>query len=629
MSSQRPPTKVSGFELRTPAALAALSKRFAPVLIQEDETPVPPGNADYFSRMMLPTNIELDSGNYATIDCQFDTRFIKNYIEYHVASLYPSLDVKGHPYVSPLTIAGYCLTLFYAHIFNCDATFRPNKSWYCERLLSDAPFTDLNNLFLNCAVPQFLADLLTQISPVYDARRSNFLFVPSLAGYSHEHDFGRTIPPSLYYRAHHILASTRTNKDPDDVLDDFYASNIVEYNGKIYTPANYFGTWIGYTHPNWVNQDFHAFFNPIVGRALTQKPTFARASFAPDDYDENEFNIYEFLLLGSPDNLPLNTMLTGALSAFFHSQTQASPLLGNILSSISGTLLFSHSIEPTTMPTWTGKPYVQDSSPDDKSDLAHAAEHKFMIQPPRFTEKITFPVDSKDLVTNKYLIDNKTFDYKTDPIQVKLYDPRINNNPYVLYFQPYDVSPSSLGYTIACGLKIEHAEFTGIHIPIETPEDSLDDNNSQYLQSAVRLPKIRKIFAQSDPLPVAIMSRSILDRTSQAIAFSLRAMYKNVLPFFGNQNVSPDVKNGPKSIPGFTAEENHSNPANAATYYAGTDGTLGLPDLSIHLWSSYRVVHKHKKPMEKDISMLASLRHIYGLNVTLSRSKNPVLVIPH
>lgn len=629
MSTQRQPTRISGFELRTPAALAALSKRFSPVLIQEDETPIPPGNADYFGRMMLPTNVELDSGNAAVIDCQFDTRFILNYIQYHVANLYPEFDVKGHPYVSPMTIAGYCLLIFYAHIFNCDSTFRPNKSWYCERLLSDALFTDLNNLFLNCHVPQFLADLLTQISPVYDARRTNFLLVPSLAGYSHEHDFGRTIPPTVFFFAHQILASTRTNKDPDDVLDDLYGTTLVEYENKDYKIANYFGTWIGYTHDNWLNQDFQAFFNPIVGRALTQKPTFARTPFTFPTYNKDDFNPYEYLLAGNDENILLTTMLTNALSAFFSTQGKANAKLGNILSSISGILLFNHSIEPPTLPTWSGKPYVQDTSPDPYTDLDYVKDHKFMAPAERFTDTIPKPENPQNIVTNRYLIEDKRFDPSKDPISYVSFDLRSNIIPYVLYFQPYDVSPSSLGYTIACGLKIEHGELTGITIPIEHPEDSLDDNNSQYLQSAIRLNQIRKIFADTDPRPTRIMQRSVLDRTTQAIAISFRTLAQNVLPFFARINVSKLVQTGDRSIPGMTAETNHSNPNTATTIACGSDGNIGLPDHSVYLWSSYRVVHKHKKPSEKDISMLASLRPLYGLNVTLSRSKNPILMIPH
>jgi hypothetical protein len=72
-------------------------------------------------------------------------------------------------------------------------------------------------------------------------------------------------------------------------------------------------------------------------------------------------------------------------------------------STLSGSLLLSHSIEPKTLPTWTKAKYV---SNDD---------------------------------------------------------------------------PSSLGLTIAAGLKIELAEIAAFSVPTEHPESSLQDNNSQYL----------------------------------------------------------------------------------------------------------------------------------------------------
>jgi hypothetical protein len=455
------------------------------------------------------------------------------------------------------------------------------------------------------------------------------LIVPSLAGYSHEHDFGRTIPPALFFTAHHILASTRTNKDPDDVLDDFYGLDLLILNGKAYSAANYFGTWIGYRHENWVNRDFEDFFNPLVGRALTQRPTLSKIPLVAPTSTTADFNPYEFFIGSIPDNLQTTSTLIDAISTFFKSQSKSSPQLGNILSSISGILLFSYSIEPPTLPTWSGKPYVQDDSPDFTNDSDHVRTHHFLAPRKTFTHSVRFPSDTKELVTNRYLIEDKKFDSSKDPISNISFDIRSHTNPYVLYFQPYDVSPSSLGYTIACGLKIEHGEITGFMIPIEHPEDSLDDNNSQYLQTAIRLNQVRKIFADTDPRSHRVMRRDFLDRTNQAITLMFRTLRRNVLPFFANVNVSNSVGTGPMSIPGMHAETNHPDPDDAATIATGTEGNIGRPDHSIHLWSSYRVVHRHLKPTERDISMLTSLRHIYGLNVTLSRTKNPVLMIPH
>jgi hypothetical protein len=306
--------------------------------------------------MNLPTNIELDSGDYAVIDTQFDTRFIMNYILYHTSAHAQEMNFKGHPYVTPISYAGYCLTLFYAHLLACDATFRPEKSFPAARFLSDSDRKDLFNKLLSSHVPVFLSDLLMEIAPVYDARRNNMLLIPSLAGYLHLHDFGRTIPPNLFYVAHHMLASTRTNAEPDDVLNALYQKPILSYGTRTFTIANYFGTLFGIGHhENFVNRDFNAFFNPLVGRFLTQRPTFARINLStPDLADDFSGNIYSVLLLASDENLSLSSTLYDALSTFVLSDEPNSPKLGSIVSALSGTLLTSHTNEPPTHPTWTG-----------------------------------------------------------------------------------------------------------------------------------------------------------------------------------------------------------------------------------------------------------------------------------
>jgi hypothetical protein len=625
-------TRINAVELRTPAALQALARRFAPVVIQESETPVPKSNDDYFSRMMLPTNVELDSGNVAVYDAQSDTRFLKNYVEYHIASRYPEYNVKGHPIASPLSLAGYCLLLFYAFLLNCDASFRPMKSYWCIRFFTDQMKRDLNDLLLNAHVPQFLADLLMQLSPVYDARRANHIFVPSLAGYSHLHDFGRTIPARLYFKAHHLLATTNPRTDPDLYQDMVYELEIVDFSDQIFTVANYFGTRYEDEHSNWVNQDFEAFFNPLVGRALIQKPTFAKMDIATFTATSNAtFDPYTFFLCADDASIFTTTTTIGSLSTFFHSIDSKSPKLGSILSSLSGILALSHSIEPPTLPTWTGIKPAKKLTGSSITDAEFAKNMSYLTRRPRFTGKIAWLHDETDLVSKLYLLKKTVFDNKKKRTHTVTFDPTKHVAPYVLYFQPYDVSPSSLGLTIACGLKIELAEIDGFTIPTEHPESSLDDNNSQYLQSAVRMSKILPILSSADPLrsPTTIIERRSMNRDLQAIGLAIRSMASNILPVFSNENVDPQI--GTNYPQGLEPEDNHDQMSKAFTYTAGVNGLPHLPDKFVHAWSSYRVVHSNpnKAPTPDETSMVLSFRPIYGLNVTLSRSKNPSLLIPH
>jgi hypothetical protein len=615
------------------SSVAQLSKRFAPVVAQPDESDAPSTKFDYFAKMNIERNIELDSGSKLIIDTQSDTRFIKNYIEQNLAAIFPDLNAKGHPLVSLPSLAGYCLSLFYAHSLGCDINHREGMSFHAKTFYTDAKKKEFYNELLNSHVPDFMVELLLTFSPVYDPRRSNVLFVPTYAGYSHSHDFGRTIPPLIYYLAHHKLATTSPRKEPADYQADIYTSPIVTINSQVFRTANYFGLSNGTErHDNWVNQDFESFFNPVVGRTLVQKPTFGKMPFRPQTYAAaTDLDTYEYLLNAQDENIDLALTVTRALSNFTKVTDSKAPTLGSVLASLSGSNLLNHSLEPPTIPTWSGikidkidKAIIEK---DPVSDTTWAKDHiHFMVTAKKYTSSHKWLTDATNLIAKLYLLKDATTDPANTPAPVELFDLKRNVTPYVLYFQPYDVSPSALTLTVTLGIKIELAEIAGFTVPTENPAGSLDDNNSMYEQSAIRMDLIKAVShlsaATSDH--VRILERELPDRTEQPIGLAIRTMCKNVFPYFNTKNVSSDLN----SLP-IDTEDNHDNPATAITYRAGTNGYPTLGKFAIYGWSSYRIVQKYKNPQPADISMILSFRPCYGLNVTLSRSKNPALLIPH
>jgi hypothetical protein len=593
--------------------------------------------------MNISENIELDSGAPATYDVQPDTRFLANYVQYNIASQYPDYNIKGHPNVSPLSIAAYCMLLINAHLLGCDAYYRPQKSWIAATFLNDQSRKDYFDVLLNCRVPGFLKDILSELAPVYDARRTNHCFVPSLAGYHHAHDFGRSLPPQIWIHAHHLLATVNSRTDPDTYQAMIYETLIHTHDNQEYYIGNFLGTHYGNEHSNWVNQDFEGFFNPLVGRALTQRPTFAKmpiepmttqtTSTSPQDY----LNAYIYFLVADDENCDSMSTFVGSLSAFFQAHESSTVTLGSILASLSGPLIFSHSIEPPTLPTWTGlKTTIASGTPKldtVTTDKKHADKHKYLVTANTHSGKIHFPgTDAlKEIATYLFRLIDKSFDPAARHDKRIIFDPKIHINPYVLYFQPYDVNPSSLAHTIILGLKIELAEIDGFTVPTEHPESSLDDNNSQYQQSAIRLTHVETIFQSNTATNahLSLIARRPVDRTDQAIGLAMRTMASNVLPVFANQDVdSTDIAANPRN--GFDFEDNHDSPLTAFTYTAGTNGTLPVSTTTkFYGWSSYRLVHVKKMPAAQDISMVFSFRPVFGTNVTLSRSKNPALIIPH
>lgn len=623
--------KTTPFEIRNHAALAAFAKRFAPTINQAEEAPTPPSNVDFFTLMNLPGNIELSDSIPYTIDVQSDFRYIFAFICFYVTNLYPEYNVKGHPSISPPSLIAYCLALVYAHFLTCDLSARKITSSYATIFRNDAHLKDFLSVLLNAFIPPFLMPLLSQLAPTTDPRRTHVEFVPSLAGFSFLFDFGRTIPISALLRAHHLVATTRSNRDPDDVLLDLYVSPLITIDTTTYHIGNLFGTHYhdgnqDFRHSNWLNSILESIFNPVVGRALTQKPTFTRIPLnAQTCASFTDVNPYIYCLSANDDDIGTITDFINAGSRFIRSETPSALVLGQVLQTISGITILNHFIAPATLPTWTDKSITATTTPTREANPTEFARtNQFLVAPRSPTGKIAFPPDLG--TTPPILLLMTDVDHNPDhyPIVFELFRASRNITPYVQYFQPYDVSPSSLAYTISLGIQIEQSHVDGFTIPTVNPYSSLVDNNSQIKQSAIQLTKLHP----ANMCATATISRLRIDLTSdtQATGIAIQNMSINSLPTF-NRTAVPDPF--PDPLPGFHRQANHTDPNYGFTYAAFRQKhPTTLPDDYIYAWSSYRFVEKVKSPSDTDRFFILSFRTIYGTNVTTSRSRHPTLMIP-
>jgi len=625
------PNRTTPFEIRNHAALASFAKRFSPTVNQTDEAPIPPTEVDYYKFMNMPQNVELSDSDPYTIDVQNDFRFIFAFIAYHVTALYPEANVKGHPAISPPSLIAYCLAIVYAHILTCDLSSRRTCSDYAIVFRNDSHLKDYLSTLLNAHIPPFLMPLLSQLAPTTDPRRTLIEYVPSLAGFSITHDFGRTVPIHALLAAHQLVATSRSNLDPSDVLLKLYKTELITIGTSPLRAGNLFGTHYNnqvndFTHSNWLNLILESVFNPIVGRALTQKPTFSRIPIHSYSVPSNDdVNPYIYVLSATDDNLDVMSDFIRSASRFTKAESPNAIVLGQLLQTITGITILTHSIEPPTLPTWTNLEVTASTIPTHDATHANFASHtKFLVDPTPLTGTIPYPADLGNTPVTLLLMTDVDADPTTSPVSFLKFDGKIHVSPQVLYFQPYDVSPSALAHTITLGIKIESSEIDGITVPTEHPTQSLSDNNSMLLQSAIRLDKVHATNMTTPP--TVIRTRENLDSQNQPLGLAISNMSINVLPSFVKTQVSTAF---PTTLPGFTKVVQHTNPLYAYNYAASKAlKPATVPDNSIHLWSSYRYVSKLKKPTSSQKFMLSSFRPIYGTNVTLSRSRNPNLIIP-
>lgn len=190
---------------------------------------------------------------------------------------------------------------------------------------------------MNCYVPYELELLLTNLAPTNDPQRRLQLFVPSLAAFDFQLDFGRCVPPSMFILAHNLLASTRSNADPETVLRIFYSTQILRNGDVTYIPANFLGGYFDRNarptnHSNWLNFRFEKLFNPVIGRALIQRPTLAKTRLVPQFYpDMNALNAYDFLLCYSESNIEKMFEIISYVSSFFKAEKCCQKVLSQVL----------------------------------------------------------------------------------------------------------------------------------------------------------------------------------------------------------------------------------------------------------------------------------------------------------
>lgn len=209
---------------------------------------------------------------------------------------------------------------------------------------------DFLTKLLDCYVPTDLEVILNALAPTYDPQRRLQLYVPTFAGFHLPTDFGRCVPPSMFVLAHHLLASVRTNSDPETTFRTFYATTILTIQDRNYTPANFLGAYFDRNqrptnHSNLINSRFENVFNPVIGRALLQRPTLAKIRVtAYETADQENVDPYEFLLCYSDDNIEKALEMLTDVSSFLNSEASTSKKLGQILGNSGGISIMYHSI---------------------------------------------------------------------------------------------------------------------------------------------------------------------------------------------------------------------------------------------------------------------------------------------
>lgn len=133
--------------------------------------------------------------------------------------------------MNTFTFIVYQQILLNAYTLICDLHARTISSYYTQGYKNDSVKADFLSRLMNCYVPPDLEILLTNLVPTIDPQRKLQLCVLSFAGFVFDLGIGRCVPSSIF-----ILASLRTNAEPETILRTFYVTTILTIHESHYTP---------------------------------------------------------------------------------------------------------------------------------------------------------------------------------------------------------------------------------------------------------------------------------------------------------------------------------------------------------------------------------------------------------
>lgn len=614
-------------EIRNSETLAALAKRLQPILL-DPEGPPPAPTGDFFRRLNMASKIEANLGGHFTIDVQPDLRFPLYYSIYNTVRTFPNLEIKCYPYVSPFTLVAYEQAILTAHLLLSDIHGRPVPSCYSNIYRRENGTGDLLTKLMNAYVPTHLEPILQQLITVIDPNHPELCYTPNLAAFQWRHDFGRVLPISIMLAAHNAVATSReANPTPDSITRAFYNTVIVTIGADNYTVAQLLGGWyrlnnIDYHHDNWLNTAIEEIFNPIVGRALTNRPTLKKLTLTPTNYNQAD-QINPYSLSFAYNDLNLQTILNfiDSLSDFTKVSNRGTKTVLQLSGEAAGITILSHSVEPPTLPTWHALANSVQAT-IARTDAQYANDISFMMEKQLGDGDLAVPTEEQCLPVLA-LVREQDCTLVNEPFPAEVFNPSRNVQPPVMYFQPYDRSSSTLNYVVVLGLKIESAEFDGVTIPTPNQWDSLFDNNSRFRQGSVPVSQLYPAIPDAAH-PIILTARFLHPEDNDPKGLAITDMTRNILPRFGNQHVAaPGAR-----MPGFVNVTPVHRPEDAFTYTASNgDDDYPVGDRKFYLWSSYRHVSV-PNAQTPSVHFFYTLRGMYGTAVLLQRSENPSRLLP-
>jgi len=361
----------------------------------------------------------------------------------------------------------------------------------------------------------------------------------------------------------------------------------------------------------------------------------------PDHNNDSNYNPYTYHLNCDSDNISEMFTILESISKACSDIIPHSGLLGSRYNIAPRLDILRHGYTTYALPTWH---YLQIATQPKENTLSVVRSNSKLIasalhflEAPEAKTKANpmYPTDDSLIESSLYLVSGTAKSYPgTVPDSItgfELFNSDIHAYPRIRIFDPYEYDPSNLSTAIYSGLIIESFEIDGSAIPMPNPDSTLDEENSQFLQSAIPLSHVRQatFFNASSANTTSVEIRAPNRSQGQKAHTMLYDLSDTRLGITDQENAE-DI---PQEPFGFRIVENF-------TWFSRMFSTLGFqtktrentsesitapnaPENLVLVWSPYRYINitNAARPLE-GIYMLTNFRTLYGTNVTLAE-------IPH
>lgn len=571
-----------------------------------------------FKEMRVDELYRTDSGPSATIDVIPDFRYITTQLVEHSIKIYQQIAQLSVPTVTPASLLAYFLDCIYTYgTVNDVWHIRECTSFYGDQFLADQQAAQ--SLYLACydAVPPFLRDIIRQLEFTFDPRRQNLAYIYSFAAYSFPHDSGRIYPIHMFLALHNIIAEA----GPDDTETTLWIRWLKYVVIRTATENITVGHLIGAAYDdnlleNFITKSLHKLLSPIASTGSKARPVLEPFDFIITEKASLDLVNPYFYLLGN-EKLQLNTFMNfrNLLRCQVYELFPDCIPIWQLYGLESGSTIMNHCYTTTSVPTFHALPISITSCTTTASTFNYKEKLKFKCTFACREENVEqFLIPTEGTYTPALYLVGPDDPLSPDTLLSQSFDP--DDEQWIIY-SPWSPGKASTYYPLTSGLIIETNELDGTHVPMPALENSIHDENSHFLESAI---PIKAAVSRNDYdgiQPHIIRKRTPEKRHETKVSFSKYDMTVHQIPEYTNV-----VKNFGNPLPGFTVATGITIPAKATTkiaYDGNAKDSNHLPQdefpYKLYTWSSYRWISKQHSSVAQFLDftyLLTNFRTIYG-----------------